>query len=163
MNIRLDGNEIRIQMDSVSDCDELISDTGYYRVRELAEGFKATLFNRGVNYGKYVEWWNNEIVPELLRLSFTEQDIFKWELVKQEINMWIHIDKPVGEDEISWMSDRRGFSPLQRGMLVEAMKVVGLYSEANTMYFNDTLDKMGDIEDVETFAKQVGYDIEGSV
>ena len=156
MDIRLEGNEILIHLNNVSDCDELISDVGYVRVRELAEKYKATLFNRSVNFGKYAEWWNGEIVSELLKLEFTDEDIFKWDLVKQEINMWIHIDKPVGMDEIEWMSDRRGFSPLQRGTLVESMKVVGLYSETNTMYPNETLDRMVDGE-VKAFVENVGY------
>ena len=43
-----------------------------------------------------------------------------------------------------------------RMILVDAMKVVGLYSEANTMYFNDTLDKMS-ADEVSTFAVNVGY------
>lgn len=156
--IRVDGNEIRIQLYNVAECDAILNNLNSFGVviGELVQNHKDVLILMGENYSIYQDWWNNKIVPELKSMTWCDDDIFKWnQLVRQEIEMWIRLNRPVGLDEVTWMSDRRGFSPKQRMVLVEGLKLVGLYTENNTMHDTYTLDKMDD-EATEAFSKQVG-------
>lgn len=159
MDIRLDGSEIRIQVNSIDDCNNILDNTDIVHIfiNKLVIERRDSLIRQRSNYDKYIEWWNNKIVPELLAMTLIEDDKWKWgQLVKQEIDMWIRCDKQVGMDDIYWISERRGFNSRQTDVLIEGLKLVGLYSEVNTMYPNDTLDKMRDIE-VESLAINVGY------
>lgn len=159
MDIRLDGSEIRIQVNSIDDCNNILDNNDILRIfiNKLVIDRKESLIRQRSNYAKYIDWWNNKIVPELLTMTLIEDDKWKWgQLVKQAISMWIRLDKPVGKDAISWIADRRGFNSRQVEVLIEGLKLVELYSESNTIYPNDTLDKMSDSE-VETLAINVGY------
>lgn len=159
MEIRLDGSEIRLQVRSIDDCDYLLenNDIVHIFINKLVLEHRESLVRQQSNYIKYVEWWNNKIVPELLTMTLIEDDKWKWgQLVKQEISMWIRLDKPVGKDAIYWIADRRGFNSRQVEVLIEGLKLVELYSESNTIYPNDTLDKMSDSE-VDSFALNIGY------
>lgn len=159
MDIRLDGSEIRLQVHSIDDCDYLLENNAIVHIfiNKLVIERRDSLIRQQSNYSKYVEWWNNKIVPELLTMTLIEDDKWKWgQLVKQEISMWIRLDKSVGMDDISWISERRGFNSRQTEVLIEGLKLVGLYSEANTIFPNDSLDKMCDSE-VDSLALNVGY------
>ena len=159
MEIRLDGSEIRIQVNSIDDCNNILDNNDILRIfiNKLVIDRKESLIRQRSNYAKYIDWWNNKIVPELLTMTLIEDDKWKWgQLVKQEIDMWIRLDKPVGKDAIYWIADRRGFNSRQVEVLIEGLKLVELYSESNTIYPNDTLDKMRDSE-AETLAINVGY------
>jgi hypothetical protein len=158
MGIRVDGDEIRIQLPNVEACDEILGDLDIFGIviGELVQNRKNSLILMGENHSKYAEWWNTKIVPQLLSMSLSDDDVWKWnQLVRQELDMWIRLNRPVGIDEVTWLSDRRGFSPTQTMVLIEGLKVVGLYTYSNTIIPNDTLDKMNEKE-VDQLAMQVG-------
>jgi hypothetical protein len=158
MGIRVDGDEIRIQLPNVESCDDILSNLDSFGIviGELVQNRKNSLILMGENHSKYAEWWNTKIVPQLLSMSLSDDDVWKWnQLVRQELDMWIRLNRPVGIDEVTWLSDRRGFSPTQTMVLIEGLKVVGLYTYSNTIIPNDTLDKMNEKE-VDQLAMQVG-------
>jgi len=79
---------------------------------------------------KAVAWWNERvesvILPDIQNQEDQRMAAFKWgQLVWQEIMMFIDLGE-VREGEIDWLTQRRGFSPLQRQFLEDALKHLGL-------------------------------------
>lgn len=143
-NITCDSDLIKIRLDTVGGCEYLLSDMESFGIvlEELIKGRRDSLLRMEVNHGKYVEWWNEVIVPKLLDMELSYDDLdWKWgQLVRQEFRMWIRSNKPVGMDEITWISDRRGFDEMQRKVLVEGLQLLGLYSEIPTLYRDSIVD-----------------------
>ena len=80
---------------------------------------------------KLVDWWNGRTdwIWEQMR-SGDRGAFFKWEqLVWQELSMWEKIGKKVSPSELDFMSNRRGFSQVQRDFLIEGLKVIDLWDE----------------------------------
>lgn len=136
MNLRKDVNTIVIDLSSLDNCNQLIGNFSETidLLRSMVYEQRDSFIQQEQNYNKYVEWWNQNIVSSLNTDEMDSDELFKWsQLVRQEIRMWIRLDKLVGLDEINWMSERRGFNDAQKNTLIEAMKLVELYTDSNTM------------------------------
>ncbi len=120
-----DREQIVVDVKTLEQCDEVIA-SGIPAIIELAEKKKASILLCNQRYDKYVEWWNKTVVPSLGISDMSEKDVFKWDLVKQEIRMWMSIDKPVKESEVDWLCGRRGFDARNRTVLIDALELLGL-------------------------------------
>jgi hypothetical protein len=76
-----------------------------------------------------VDWWNartDMMLDVVRRADDPDREYFKWsQLVWQEIVMFIQLGK-VDADDLDWICARRGFSDLQRKVLEDALRHVGL-------------------------------------
>lgn len=149
--MRLDGNEIRISVMDISECDVILNDPIKFTesLMKMVQERRDSLVLCNERFEKYVQWWNSEIVPSVLTMD--------WMLVRQEIRMWIQLGKPVGIDEIEWMSVRRGFTDHQKEAIIDGLKLVGLYTDKLTMDSNLYIDT-ADSESVKKMADVVGYE-----
>jgi len=82
-----------------------------------------------------VDWWNSRTgwIWEQMRTGDTDT-CFKWEhLVWQELWMWEKLGEKVAPEDLDWMAQHRGFSPVQKDFLIEGLEVIGLWGRpANT-------------------------------
>jgi len=153
--IAWDHDQIKIKLESVEGCESLLGDMEALSITiaELIQMRKDSLIRIEVNGNKYVEWWNEVIVPKLLDMKLSEDDLnWKWgQLMKQEFRMWICSDKPVSIDEVNWLVSRRGFNEMQKEVLIEGLGMLGLYDEFPIKFTDvdgDCAKKMEVIEDM---------------
>jgi hypothetical protein len=128
LDCRLDYNRIIIELDTVEQCDAVIS-TNVPELMSIAQSKKDNYVKQESNYSIYKEYWNNFILTSVDLSTMEESIYFKWTLVKQEIVMWISIGKMVDMTELNWMSERRGFDEQQKTCLMDMLVLCDLFGE----------------------------------
>lgn len=84
-------------------------------------------FRRNRRYKKFVRKWDSDIDYILDQINDDKDLLFKWgQLVNQEIKMFIRLDTQVTQDEIEWLTDRRGFNDEMESYLINMLKHVGI-------------------------------------
>ena len=105
-------------------------------VNELNKARRLTLkyFERRI---KLLEEFENATAQQVKAVishqtkDMTEEEqnkyLFKWSaLVRQEIDMWVRINKPVYIEEFDFICERRGFTKAMRNYLTSALEYVQL-------------------------------------
>ena len=83
---------------------------------------------------KLLDWWNERADDVEARIEAapdsedSKDTYFYWsQLVWQELGMWENLGNMVGDSEMDFMVNRRGFTPDQRAFLVEGLTHLGLW------------------------------------
>jgi len=80
-----------------------------------------------IKYYKANKKWMNDFwaIKEIATLSKRE---FHWfQLIYQEILMYLKINKKVTPDDLEWLIKRRGFNEVEANYLKEILKYIKLY------------------------------------
>lgn len=78
--------------------------------------------------------WNSDLDWIIKQIDLDEETdknaSFKWsQLVQQEIRMWAGVAEPVSMNEINALSERRGFSRVQRQYLIDMTRHMGILAD----------------------------------
>ena len=111
------------------------------------------LMNRDA-YVKLADWWNDHI--DLINQHIQEgkhrnHTFFHWDqLVWQELAMWVKLDKKVTRKDLDFIVNRRGFSPVQEEFLIESLKHIGFWLDAEdeSAVHSGDLDELVDVVEV---------------
>ena len=81
-----------------------------------------------------VSWeeYQRIFAEKIKRVEIDPTDIkakFMWSLVKQEIEIFIKLDRFISKENLDFIVERRGFNVQQTRFLVDVLKKIGIYKE----------------------------------